>query len=62
MVVNETLARRFWPDENPIGQRLKQGWPESEGEQSPWREIVGVVSDVKQFGLGGRFRRHRSFR
>jgi predicted permease len=48
IVVNETLARRIWPDENPIGKRLKQGWPESQG---PWREVVGVVADIKLNGL-----------
>jgi putative ABC transport system permease protein len=47
-VVNEALARRFWPTESPIGKRLKQGWPETE---SPWREIVGVVNDVKLNGV-----------
>jgi putative ABC transport system permease protein len=51
-IVNETLAAKMWPGEDPIGKRLKQGWPESEGEHHPWREVVGVVSDVKQFGLG----------
>jgi putative ABC transport system permease protein len=48
VVINETLARRIWPGEDPIGKRLKQGWPES---QSPWREVVGVVADVKLNGL-----------
>jgi putative ABC transport system permease protein len=51
-IVNESLAEKMWPGEDPIGKRLKQGWPESEGEHHPWREVVGVVSDVKQFGLG----------
>jgi putative ABC transport system permease protein len=43
-VINEALARRFWPDEEPIGKRLKQGWPES---RKPWLQVVGVVADVK---------------
>jgi putative ABC transport system permease protein len=47
-VINETMARRFWPGEEPIGKRLKQGWPE---DKSPWREVVGVVSDVKVNGV-----------
>ena len=38
----------MWPDENPIGQSLKQGWPEDRGS---WREVVGVVADVKFNGL-----------
>ena len=44
VVVNETLARRIWPGEDAVGKRLKQGYPEKTG---PWREVVGVVNDVK---------------
>jgi putative ABC transport system permease protein len=47
-VINETMARRFWPNEDPIGKRLKQGWPEW---KTPWREVVGVVADVKLNGV-----------
>jgi putative ABC transport system permease protein len=49
-VVNETFARRLFGDNDPIGARIKQGWPE---DKSPWREIVGVVKDVKVSGLQG---------
>src|SRR5438132_12041065 len=48
IVINETLAKRLWPGEDAVGKRLKQGWPE---DQSPWREVVGVVADVKFNGL-----------
>ena len=48
VVINETLARRIWPGENPLGKRLKQGFPETPGT---WREVVGVVADVKHEGL-----------
>jgi putative ABC transport system permease protein len=48
VVVNETFARRFFGDNNPIGARVKQGWPE---DKTPWREIVGVVNDVRVNGL-----------
>jgi len=44
-VVNRALARRFWSDRNPIGQRISF----DDGES--WRTIVGVVGDVKQYGL-----------
>ncbi len=47
-VINETLARRLWPGENPIGKQIKQGWPEN---KTPVREVVGVVSDVKLNGV-----------
>jgi putative ABC transport system permease protein len=42
------LARRIWPDEDPIGKRLKWGAPESD---APWLEVVGVVADVKLNGV-----------
>jgi putative ABC transport system permease protein len=58
VVVNETLARRLWPGEDPIGKRLKQGWPETPDHPTkpgayfaPWRDVVGVVSDVKTNGI-----------
>jgi len=41
VIVNETLARRFWPDTNAVGQRLK---PWADG---PAREIIGVVPDMR---------------
>jgi putative ABC transport system permease protein len=48
-VINESLARRLWPDENPVGKRLKQG--RDAKSQSVWREVVGVVADVKLNGV-----------
>ena len=48
VIVNEAFARRFWPNESAVGKRLKQSWPE---EPTPWREIVGVVNDVKVDGV-----------
>lgn len=48
VVINESLARRMWPGEDPVGKRVKQGWPESD---TPWREVVGVVNDVKLNGV-----------
>jgi putative ABC transport system permease protein len=52
VVINETLARRIWPNEDPIGKRLKFGLPEDQDEESkPWREVVGVAGDVKMNGV-----------
>jgi putative ABC transport system permease protein len=48
VVINETLARRIWPGQDPVGKRVKQGWPESD---TPWREVIGVVNDVKLNGV-----------
>ena len=50
VVVNETFARRMFGDNNPIGTRVKQSWPE---DKTPWREIVGVVNDVRVSSLQG---------
>jgi putative ABC transport system permease protein len=47
VLVNETFARRVYGDTNPIGRRFS-GWEESGGRE--WREIVGVVGDVRAFG------------
>jgi putative ABC transport system permease protein len=48
VVVNETMARRCWPDQEPVGQRLAWGGPASHGR---WMRVVGVVADVKQGAL-----------
>ncbi|HKS42483.1 MAG TPA: ADOP family duplicated permease, partial [Blastocatellia bacterium] len=45
IIVNEELARRFWPDEDPIGKRIQRGG------KGPWRKVVGVVRDDKEFSL-----------
>jgi putative ABC transport system permease protein len=55
VLINETMARRFWPNENPIGKRIKQGWPEM---TTPWREVVGVVGDVKLQGVTAQTKLH----
>jgi putative ABC transport system permease protein len=49
VLVNESLARRFWPGQSPLGRRLKLG-----GDDGPWRTIVGVVGDVRHHGLDAR--------
>ena len=46
--VADKLAARFWPGESALGKRIKQGWPEDPGT---WREVVGVVADVKLEGV-----------
>lgn len=46
VLVNQGFARRVWPGENPIGQRVKTG-----GTDGPWRTVVGVVGDVHQVNL-----------
>jgi predicted permease len=48
VIVNESFSRWHWPDENPLGKRIKYGRPESD---FPWMEVVGVAADVRHFGL-----------
>ena len=48
VIINQTLARRWWPNESAVGKRIKQGFSESD---APYREIVGVIGDLKQEGL-----------
>jgi predicted permease len=48
VVINETMARRYWADANPVGQRLIIGrGVMREFAEEPEREIIGVVSDVR---------------
>ncbi|HEX8489715.1 MAG TPA: ABC transporter permease, partial [Chthoniobacterales bacterium] len=50
VLVSETMARKFWPGDDPIGKRVR--FHNSDPlEQRPWRTVVGVVRDVKQYGL-----------
>lgn len=44
IIVNETLARKYWPNTDPIGKRMRYTGPL---EQNPWMQVVGVVKDVK---------------
>jgi predicted permease len=50
IIVNETLARRFWPGENPIGKRLR-GW-DGGNSVGPWMEVVGLAHDSKYVTVG----------
>jgi putative ABC transport system permease protein len=49
IVISESLARRKFGDQNPIGQRVRFG-PET-GSDRPWDVVVGIVGDVKQESL-----------
>ncbi|MEP7272469.1 MAG: ABC transporter permease [Acidobacteriota bacterium] len=42
-IIDEALAGRFWPNEDPIGRRMQRG------TDGPWRTVVGVISDAKEF-------------
>src|SRR5215510_8625779 len=47
-IINEAMATRFWPGENPLGKRFRSG-PNS--DQYPWITVVGVVGNVRHLGL-----------
>ncbi|MFN2507500.1 MAG: ABC transporter permease [Chthoniobacterales bacterium] len=49
VIVNETLARKYYGNDNPVGKRLKVGG--TDRTSNPWMEILGVVGDVKYEGL-----------
>ena len=46
VVVNRTLAEKYWPGEDPIGRRIRIFGPEG-----PWVSVTGIVGDVRQMGL-----------
>ncbi len=46
-VINETMAKRYWPNANPIGQRINETIDERN-----WREIVGIVGSVQHLARG----------
>jgi predicted permease len=45
VMVNRTLAERYWPGQDPIGKRLKIGVP---GTPLPWMTVVGEIADIKE--------------
>jgi len=46
-IINEAMARKYWPGENPVGRRFHLG----RSVENVWFTIVGVVEDVRQMGL-----------
>ncbi len=50
IIVNETMARRYWPDHDPIGKRVNIT---PLGTQPTWATVIGVVGDVHQIKLDG---------
>jgi putative ABC transport system permease protein len=55
IVVNEEFVRRYFATEDPIGKRVTLGWGRDTAENAPGLtvggEIIGIVADIKQFGL-----------
>jgi putative ABC transport system permease protein len=47
-VIDDNLARQYWPGQNPVGRRISMG-----GGSGPWAEIIGVVAHSKRSALVG---------
>jgi putative ABC transport system permease protein len=46
VLINHAMAEKFWPGKDPLGKRFGQG-----SDKSRWYEVVGVLSDVRSYGL-----------
>ncbi len=46
-IINETMARTFWPNQDPVGRRFQPGL----GPGTPWYRVVAIVGDVRQMAL-----------
>ena len=47
-LINEAMARKYWPDSTALGRRFRQGGPDR-----PWITVVGIVGDVRHNGIAG---------
>jgi len=48
LIISQSLAEMFWPGEDPIGRRITS---RTEPEEEDWREVIGVVGDVRYVDL-----------
>src|SRR6266567_8834340 len=51
VLINEGLAKQFWPNSDPVGQRITIGKGVGPEFEEPPREIIGIVGDVRNQGL-----------
>ena len=47
IIINEAMAKKYWPQENALGKRMHQGSPDD--HEFPWLTIAGVVGDIREF-------------
>ena len=51
-IIDEATAFRYWPNQDPLGRRLRLGLnPTPAGTPQPWRTVVGIVKNIKSDGL-----------
>ena len=51
VVINQSMARTYWPNEDPLGKRINEGSPD---EHTPWLQVVGVIGDLREFDVASR--------
>ena len=49
VLINQAMAQKFWPGQNALGKRFGQ-----DRDRSKWFEVVGVLSDVRSYGLASK--------
>lgn len=54
-ILSESAARKYFPNEDPIGKRIELGWGRGPGTPRAGGEVVGIVGDVKELGLAEDF-------
>jgi len=47
IMINEAMAKTYWPNEDSLGKRIRQGGPDD--HELPWLTITGIVADVREF-------------
>ena len=55
IAINEAFADRYFPGEDPIGKRIKPSISVETGKSPAWREIIGIVSNIKYRGVSKDF-------
>jgi putative ABC transport system permease protein len=50
-VINEHMAKSYWPNASPIGRRFRWGAQDSDTTQSRWRTVVGIIADMRRTGV-----------
>jgi putative ABC transport system permease protein len=53
--LSESAARKYFPNEDPIGKQVEMGWGKGPGTRRAGGEVVGIVGDVKELGLEEEF-------
>ena len=52
VLINETMAKKYWPKEDPVGQQIVIGKGVGPEYEEPPRQIIGIVGDTHNNGLG----------